>query len=133
MEGIVRCARSSSRWEIQVFGPIYRPTQYRVIKTLKNGGKTGEVEDVHCPIPQDAEREGREGEKGWGHGMFWEADEVARCLRDGKAQSDTMPWSESLLIMETMDEVRRQGDLTYPDLIESTSYDAQSPLNGKSH
>lgn len=122
-----------TKGEIQVFGPIYRPTQYRVIKTLKNGGKTGEVEDVYCPIPQDAEREGREGEKGWGHGMFWEADEAARCLRDGKVQSDMMPWSESLLIMETMDEVRRQGGLTYPELIESTSYDAQSPLNRKSH
>jgi hypothetical protein len=34
------------------------------------------------------------------------------------------------VIMETMDEVRRQGGLTYPELIETAVYDAKSPLNG---
>ena len=54
--------------------------------------------------------------------MFWEADEAARCLRDGKQESDGMSWSESVVIMETMDEVRRQGGLKYPEKIESTEY-----------
>ena len=57
-----------------------------------------------------------------GHGMFWEADEVARCLRDGKQESEGMTWAESIVVMETMDEVRRQGGLKYPEKIESTEY-----------
>ena len=63
--------------------------------------------------------------------MFWEADEAGRCLRDGKLESETMGWEESIVIMETMDEVRKQGDLKYPELIESADYDAKSTLNGR--
>jgi hypothetical protein len=54
--------------------------------------------------------------------MFWEADEVARCVRDGKLESEGLPWDESIAIMEVMDKVRQQGDLTYPEGIESTEY-----------
>lgn len=104
--------------EIQVMGPAYRPLQYKVIK--KDGG--GKVEVVDCPIPKDEARD-------WGHGMFWEADECARCLRDGKKQSESLPWSESIVIMEVMEETLRQGGVTYPELITSDVFDAQSPLN----
>lgn len=108
-----------SKGEIQVMGPAYRPTHYRVI--MKNGG--GKVEEVDCAIPTDPERDN------FGHGMFWEADEVARCLRDGKKESETLSWEESLIIMETMDQVRKQGGLKYPELIETAVFDAASPLN----
>jgi len=119
-----------TKGEIQVFGPIYRPLRYKVIML---GGPEGEVELVECPIPKDKERPGKKGEEseGWGHGMFWEADEAGRCLRDGKLESETMGWEESIVIMETMDEVRKQGDLKYPELIESADYDAKSTLNGR--
>jgi hypothetical protein len=33
-----------------------------------------------------------------------------------------MPWAESILIMEVIDEARKQGGLVYPDAIESTDY-----------
>ena len=33
-----------------------------------------------------------------------------------------MTWAESTLIMEIMDEARRQAGLTYPDDIETTEY-----------
>lgn len=33
-----------------------------------------------------------------------------------------MTWAESTLIMEVMDEARKQGGLAYPDSIESTEY-----------
>jgi predicted dehydrogenase len=122
------CRIQGTKGEIQVIGPLYRPLEYRVIM---NGGKEGVVESVKCPIPTDPKREGKDG-KAWGHGMFWEADEAARCLRDGKKQSDTLTWEESIVIMETMDEVRKAGDIKYPELIETTVYDAKSPLNGKS-
>lgn len=58
--------------EIQVMGPAYRPLQYKIVKK----DSEGKVEVVDCPIPKDKARD-------WGHGMFWEADECARCLRDG--------------------------------------------------
>ncbi|KAN0110328.1 putative Trans-1,2-dihydrobenzene-1,2-diol dehydrogenase [Hyaloscypha variabilis] len=116
-----------TKGEIQVFGMIFRPLHYRVILA---GGKSGQVEDVHCPIPTDKERKGK-GDEGVGHGMFWEADEAARCLRDGKLESDTLNWEESIAIMEAMDAVRKQGGLVYPELIETAVYDEKSPLNGE--
>jgi len=108
-----------SAGEIQIIGPAYCPLQYRVIK--KDGG--GEVQVVDCPIPKDAER------GGWGQGMFWEADECARCLRDGLKESKSLPWSESVTIMEVMEETLRQGGVAYPEVISTDVYDAQSPLN----
>jgi predicted dehydrogenase len=111
-----------TKGEIQVFGPAYRPLRYRV---LKNANREGEFETVDCPIPKDAERDG------WGHGMAWEADEVGRCLKEGKLESEGLDWRESAVIMDVMDEVRKQGGLKYSDLIETDVFDKNSPLNGK--
>lgn len=104
--------------EIQIIGPAYRPTAYRVIKNDSNG----KVEVVDCPIPKDPKRD-------WGHGMFWEADECARCLRDGKKESASIPWAESLAIMDVMDSALKEGGVKYPELIATDVYDANSPLN----
>lgn len=98
--------------EIQVLGPAFQPTGYKLV--LKS--KPGEVEVVDCPIPG-------------GTGMAWEADECAKCLRDGKKESATMPLSESIAIMEVMDEALRQGGVKYPELISTDVYDPKSPLN----
>jgi predicted dehydrogenase len=49
-----------------------------------------------------------------GRGMQHQAEEVHRCLREGLLESPTLPLSETLSIMQTMDEVRRQIGLTYP-------------------
>ena len=108
-----------SEGEIQVMPQAFNPDQYRVIK--KDG--EGKVEVVDCPRPKDPKR----GD--WGHGMYWEADECARCLRDGKKQSETMPWSESIVIMETMDQVLKDGGVNYPEVITTDVYDPKSPLN----
>ena len=106
-----------SKGEIQVSHPAYRPLSFTVVK------REGDPYVVDCPVPTDPKR------GGWGHGMFWEADECARCVRDGKKQSDTMPWQESLVIMETMTEALKQGGVKYPDLIATDVYDPKSPLN----
>ncbi|GAA5968642.1 hypothetical protein JCM11641_007709 [Rhodosporidiobolus odoratus] len=52
-------------------------------------------------------------------GFAWEADEVARCLRDGKKESDRMPLRETILQMQVFDEIRRQGDFRYPEELET--------------
>jgi len=49
-----------------------------------------------------------------GNGYNYEVAEVARCLREGKTESDTMPLDETLSIMKTMDTIRRQWKLKYP-------------------
>ncbi|KAL8702879.1 MAG: hypothetical protein Q9201_003942 [Fulgogasparrea decipioides] len=100
-----------TKGEIQVDGPAYRPHAWRFIhaKADNEMGKGEPKVEVHeCPIP--------------GHGMFWEADECARCLRDGRCESEGMEWEESAVIMEVMDEVRRQGGIKYPEAIESLEY-----------
>ncbi|KZL87615.1 oxidoreductase [Colletotrichum incanum] len=106
-----------SKGEIQVAHPAFRPLSYKLIQK-----GVEEVEVVDCPIPTDEARK-------WGHGMFWEADECARCLRDGKLESASLPLSESLVIMETMDSAIKQGGIKYPELITTHKFDAKSPLN----
>ncbi|KOC11908.1 putative oxidoreductase [Aspergillus flavus AF70] len=56
-----------------------------------------------------------------------EADEVARCIREGLLESPEMPWAESLLVMEIMDFVRKQNDLQYPPEIEASEPSVMLP------
>ena len=49
-----------------------------------------------------------------GNGYNYQAIEVARCVRAGKTESAIVPLAETLAIMGTMDEIRRQVGLTYP-------------------
>jgi hypothetical protein len=51
-------------------------------------------------------------------GMQFQALETERYIQDGLTESPAMPVTESVSIMETMDEVRRQIRLTYPGLSE---------------
>lgn len=48
-----------------------------------------------------------------GKGMYFEAEEVARCVRAGKLESSIFPHQVSLDITEIMDEVRQQVHVTY--------------------
>ena len=109
-----------AKGEIQVVDPAYRPTEYKLVRA--DGG--GKVESYSCPIPSDPGREG------WGQGMFWEADECARCIRDGKKESDTFPLDESIVIMDIIDQALKQGGISYPDLITSHVYEEHGKLNG---
>jgi predicted dehydrogenase len=49
------------------------------------------------------------------NGYEWEAMEVQACLRAGKLESAIMPLDETLQIMQTMDAIRAQWGLTYPN------------------
>lgn len=103
-----------TKGEIQVAGPAFRPTAWRFVPvggTGKVGSGEGDIKEEVCEIP--------------GQGMFWEADECARCVRDGKLESEGMGWEESIVIMEVMDEVRRQGGVKYPEKIETLDYPVQ--------
>jgi dihydrodiol dehydrogenase / D-xylose 1-dehydrogenase (NADP) len=47
------------------------------------------------------------------NGYEGEIEEVDRCLRAGKIESEVFPWSESLTVMQIMDEARQQIGLRY--------------------
>ena len=103
--------------DITVAAPNYRPLSYTIIPAKNEGrGQLASFKYEHkiFNIP------------GGGHGMFWEADECARCIRDGKLESEILGWEESGMVMDVMDKVRRQGGLVYPERIESVEY----PLDG---
>jgi predicted dehydrogenase len=79
---------------IDIAGTFYVPTSFKVVS------REGEVlETFDAPDP--------------GRGMQHQAAEVHRCLRAGLTESPGLPLSETLSIMQTMDEVRRQIGLTY--------------------
>ena len=48
------------------------------------------------------------------NGYEFEIEEVQRCLNANKIQSELFPWSESLIVMNIMDEARKQIGLRYP-------------------
>jgi predicted dehydrogenase len=47
-------------------------------------------------------------------GLAYEAAELARCVIEGRTESPLLPMSETLSVMQTMDEVRRQVGVTFP-------------------
>jgi predicted dehydrogenase len=49
-----------------------------------------------------------------GNGYNYEADEVRRCVAEGKTESDVMSLDETLAIMETLDAIRAAWGLKYP-------------------
>ncbi|MCW2496044.1 Gfo/Idh/MocA family oxidoreductase [Jatrophihabitans sp.] len=51
-----------------------------------------------------------------GRGMQYEAIEVGRCLAEGLLESPDMPLDDTLAIMGTLDEIRRQIGLDYSSL-----------------
>ena len=49
-----------------------------------------------------------------GIGYQYEATEVGRCLRAGRMESEVMPLDETVAVLTTLDELRRQWGLKYP-------------------
>ena len=49
-----------------------------------------------------------------GNGYNCEAEEVMRCVRAGKLESDIMPLDETLSVMTTLDSIRKEIGLKYP-------------------
>ncbi|EME76900.1 uncharacterized protein MYCFIDRAFT_184262 [Pseudocercospora fijiensis CIRAD86] len=111
--------------EIQVFSPAFRPTK---TKLVLNDGTVEEKEWEHPGPGKGSGWQNGFGPKshwnaeGVGHGMFWEADECAYAIRDGRKEGKYESLEESLVIMRVMDEVRKQNDMVYPEKIETTEY-----------
>lgn len=49
-----------------------------------------------------------------GNGYNYQAEEVIRCLKTGRLESDIIPQEDTLSVMELMDSIRAQWGLRYP-------------------
>ncbi|MGC8633241.1 MAG: Gfo/Idh/MocA family protein [Candidatus Limnocylindrales bacterium] len=90
---------AGTRGRIELSGPLYDPWSVRLVRGPNPGAEV--LEELH-----------HAGEPG--HGWAREAAEVGRCLAAGLLESPRMPLDESVSIMETLDEIRRQIGLRYP-------------------
>ena len=109
--------------EIQVFPQAFRPKRTKLILN------DGTVEDKDWPHPGPGKGSGFQNgyggqlqPEGEGMGMFWEADECAYAIKEGRKEGKFESLDESLVIMKVMDEVRKQGGMKLPDKIETTDY-----------
>ena len=78
---------------VEVAGSFYAPSSFRVV--LRDGA-TWQFEQ---PVA---------------HGLAYEAAEVARCVTAGLTESPRMTWQDTLDVLGTLDEVRRQVGVVYP-------------------
>ncbi|GLB41756.1 putative oxidoreductase family, NAD-binding Rossmann fold [Lyophyllum shimeji] len=88
---------------ITIPAPIYCPKEFTVRYIDKSGEVTREERKVHEYV---------------GGGWHFQADEVARCIRDGKKESEVWTHSKSLLEMEIFDQVRSLGSYIFPAGVE---------------
>ena len=51
--------------------------------------------------------------------MHWEADECARLIHRGELQSSVVPWSDSLLSAEILDDIRKKAGINFPESIQT--------------
>ena len=80
-----RAAIVGTDGRIEIDPQFYRPTTFSLVML-------GE-EPIHHAVPHE------------GHGLRHQADEVARCLRDGLRESPLMTLDETVSIMETIDAI----------------------------
>ncbi|RFU80547.1 dimeric dihydrodiol dehydrogenase [Trichoderma arundinaceum] len=108
--------------ELQVWPPIWRPTKTKLIL------KDGTIEDKLWPQPGPGKGSGwfngflSNHAEGEGYGMFWEADEAASAIVEGRKEGRYADLSESIAVMDVMDQVRKQNGMRYPEKIETTAY-----------
>ena len=89
---------AGSEGRLELSGPLFDPSEIRLVRGANPAAEV--VEEIRLSDP--------------GHGWNHEAVEVGRCIRAGLLESPTMPLDESVAIMETLDEIRRQVGLRYP-------------------
>jgi predicted dehydrogenase len=90
---------------IIVDGKIYRPTSFTVQYFDKPGSSV---------VVREEKKEFSHVGGGW----HYQADEVARCIRDGKLESELWSLDKSILAMEVFDQVRQQNGYAFPEGVE---------------
>jgi predicted dehydrogenase len=80
-----RACISGTKARIEIKGDFYAPSSIELIT------RDGDVQSFEFPHV--------------GRGLHYQAQEVAKCLREGRTESDVMPLDESIAIMATMEGV----------------------------
>ncbi|RAK80758.1 Gfo/Idh/MocA family protein [Aspergillus fijiensis CBS 313.89] len=97
--------------EIQVFGWPWRPSRIRILAREQRFGTIGMVrKEILNRVPDQV------------YGLVYEADELARCVRSGRVESETMSWNESLATLKIMDQVRKENELWFGEEAETVVY-----------
>jgi len=91
------------RGTIKIGAPIYCPKSFTVEYHGNNGNLVREEKQVFEYV---------------GGGWHFQADEVARCVRNGQRESLLWGHNKSILEMKIFDEVRRQGGYQFPPGVE---------------
>lgn len=101
-------------------GVIKAALQVNMACSARVAGSEGIIEIpalMHCPeairVLSAAGIEEIDGSYA-GNGLRFEVDEVHRCLREGRTESDVMPLADTLALAKTLDEIRRQIGLVFP-------------------
>ena len=97
----LRTQTSMSAWVYGTHGRIHLPKQFWRAKEMILYRNEMAPEHIHLPYE--------------GNGYQFEAQEVVDCLRSGKTESEIMPLRDSVSLMGTMDTIRRQWGLTFPN------------------
>ncbi|KAF8817481.1 NAD(P)-binding protein [Phlegmacium glaucopus] len=90
------------RGNILIRSPIYCPKEFTVQYLSDDGVKREEKRTFEYV----------------GKGLHFQADEVARCIREGRLESKLWGHDKSILEMTIFDEVRRQGEYKFPPGVE---------------
>ncbi|KAG8887545.1 hypothetical protein FRB98_009451 [Tulasnella sp. 332] len=93
-----------------VLQPIFRPTGFTVQVTDKPGSNTIVTEHRRDFTASFA-----------GGGWHFQADEVARGIRDGKIESEVWGLDKTLFQMEIFDQVRKHGNYVLPAGVEKVT------------
>ena len=87
---------SGTEGSIEIDGDFYAPN---VVRLRKADRERTVVEEWGGPID---------------NGFQFEAAELARCVADGKQESERMTWASSRAVIGVLDEARRQVGVRYP-------------------
>ena len=91
---------------IKLSPPFYCPRYIQITKLIPTPFKRTIVEKVIDKIFNKYNK--RVSDQIIGHGYYYEIEEVINCLNQNKIESDIIPLSETISIMETMDSIREQ-------------------------
>ncbi len=88
-------------------GIFHGETGYVVVENINNPNAVNVFDDndqliAHYDVPEQI------------NGYEYEFQEAVRCIEAGKTESDSMPWSETIRVMEMMDALRKQWGMVYP-------------------
>ncbi|KAK1511380.1 oxidoreductase family protein [Colletotrichum costaricense] len=116
------CVRiQGERGELQLFSEPQCPKSTRLVLC------SGDIEEKRWKQPGPGKGSGWyngfldfRNPEGEGQGMFWEADDAALAIIEGRTEGSHMDLSETIAVMDVMDEVRRQNGLVYPGKVEAT-------------